>query len=184
MPFPQKEKRDPTTMHRDSNSPWPGHLARREVHLRLRGGVSISGMIHIPEGQPLLHFLGLRKHFLNLTSARYQDPPQGDESLPHLSIRLSNVVWVMPLDTSLHVSAAAAPVGSSRMVELQLVDGLKLNVILNLAEEQRMSDYLDSNAAFIPLWDAKVLSSSKVIERLAVNHEAILAIRELEVDRG
>jgi hypothetical protein len=54
---------------------------------------------------------------------------------------------------------------------------------LNLAQEQRMSDYLDSNAAFIPLWEAKVLSSSKVIERLAVNHEAILAIRELDDDQ-
>ena len=69
------------------------------------------------------------------------------------------------------------------MVELQLVDDLTLNVGLNLAQEQRMSDYLDSNAAFIPLWDAKVLSSSEVIERLAVNHEAIFAIRELEADR-
>jgi hypothetical protein len=167
-------------MYQDAASQRPGHLARREVQLRLRGGVTISGTIHIPEGQPLLHFLGLRKHFLNLTSARYGDAPQAEELLPHLSIRLSNVVWVIPLDTSLHVSAAADPVGSSRIVELQLVDGLTLNVILNLAEEQRMSDYLDSNVAFIPLWDAKVLSSSRVIERLAINHEAILAIRELE----
>lgn len=170
-------------MYTDAATQWPGHLARREVQLRLRGGVSIAGTIHIPEGQPLLHFLGLRKHFLNLTSARYLNPPQEAGPLPHLSIRLSNVVWVIPLDVSLHVSAAASPVGASRMVELQLADGLTLNVILNLAEEQRMSDYLDSNVAFIPLWDAKVLSSSKVIERLAVNHEAILAIRELEGGR-
>jgi hypothetical protein len=170
-------------MHADASSQRSSHLARKEVQLRLRGGASIQGLIHIPEGQPLLHFLGLRKHFLNLTSARYLEPPQTEEPLAHLSVRLSNVVWVIPLDVSLHVSAAASPVDSSRMVELQLVDDLTLNVILNLAEEQRMSDYLDSNVAFIPLWDAKVLSSSRVIERLAVNHEAILATRELRGDR-
>jgi hypothetical protein len=170
-------------MNREMRSAGTSHLDRKEVQVRLRGGVALEGTIHIPAGQPLLHFLGLRKHFLNLTAVRYTDPPRTEAPLAHLSVRLSNVVWVVPMDTSLHVSAGTSLMESSRMVELQLVDDLTLNVGLNLTQEQRMSDYLDSNAAFIPLWDAKVLSSSKVIERLAVNHEAILAIRELDDDQ-
>jgi hypothetical protein len=169
-------------MNREMRSAGTSHLDRKEVQVRLRGGVALEGTIHIPAGQPLLHFLGLRKHFLNLTAVRYTDPPRTEAPLQHLSVRLSNVVWVVPMDSSLHVSAGTSLMESSRMVELQLVDDLTLNVGLNLAQEQRMSDYLDSNAAFIPLWEAKVLSSSKVIERLAVNHEAILAIRELDDD--
>jgi hypothetical protein len=157
----------------------PSHLQRKAVEVRLRGGKSLEGMVHIPEGLPLLHFLGTKKYFLNLTSVRHS---QGDEILApvdHLSLRLSNVVWIVPLDGSLHVSTAHVPVESTRTVELQLVDGLSLTVDLNIAEEQRMTDYLDANWSFVPLWSARLASPSRFLERMAVNHEAILAIREV-----
>ena len=155
------------------------HLERKDVHIRLKGGDSIEGTIHIPEGLSLLHFLGTKKYFLNLTSVRQSGHPQDQEPIEHLSLRLSNVVWIIPQDGTLHVSTATIPTDSSRPVELQLVDGLKLTVSLNISDEQRMSDYLDANWAFLPLWSAEVPGTSDVIERLAVNHEAILAIREL-----
>jgi hypothetical protein len=136
-------------------------------------------MIHIPEGLSLLHFLGTKKYFLNLTSVRKPGQPESHPPILHLSLRLSNVVWIIPQDVTLHVSTAAIPADSSRPVELDLVDGLKLTVNLNIADEQRMSDYLDANWAFLPLWSARVPETSTIIERLAVNHEAILAIREL-----
>jgi hypothetical protein len=139
-------------------------------------------MIHIPEGLPLLNFLGIKRFFLNLTSVRRTDASPSEELLEHLSLRVSNVVWVIPMDGTLHVSTALAPTSASRTVELQLVDGHTLTVDLNIAEEQRMSDYLDANSGFVPLWSAKVKSGSEVIDRLAVNHEAILAIRELQSD--
>lgn len=157
----------------------PSHLEKKAVRVRLRGGRSLEGMIHIPESLSLLHFLGTKKYFLNLTSVTQPEGTEAGNLLDHLSLRISNVVWIVPLDGTLHVSGTALPAVSSRPVELHLVDGIKLNVDLNIAEEQRMSDYLDANWAFLPLWSARVPSTSEVIERLAVNHEAILAIREL-----
>lgn len=160
----------------------PSHLQRKPVRVLLRGGQSLEGMIHIPEGLPLLHFLGTKRYFLNLTSVRRLGPdPSDHDPFDHLSLRLSNVVWVVPLDSTLHVSTASTPTSAPRFVELQLVDGLVLRVTLNIAEEQRMSDYLDANSGFVPLWATDVLSSNEVIERLAVNHEAILAVRELPI---
>lgn len=168
------------------NSP---HLKQKPVRVLLRGGDSLDGNIHLPEGVPLLNFLGNKRYFLNLTSVRPTDAPGEEEALEHLSLRVSNVVWVVPLDSSLHVSAALAPTNSSRAVELRLVDGLTLAVKLNISEEQRMSDFLDANSGFVPLLSAQVQSAqvqsgSEVIPRLAVNHEAILAIRELPTDQG
>lgn len=157
----------------------PSHLQRKRVQVLLRGGRSLQGVVHIPEGQPLLHFLGMKRHFLNLTDVRRADAGEGEDSFQHLSLRLSNLIWVIPLDDTLHVSTATPPPDSSRTVELQLVDGLTLTVTLQIAEEQRMSDYLDANQGFLPLWSAEVPEDSRVIERLAVNHEAILAIREI-----
>jgi len=155
------------------------HLQQKPVQVRLRGGQSLEGMIHIQEGLPLLHFLGTKKYFLSLTSARSLDDPPDTPPMAHLGLRLSNVVWIIPLDGSLHISTASVPAESSRTVELHLVDGVKLTVNLNIAEEQRMTDYLDANWSFVPLWSARMPSTEEVIERLAVNHEAILAIREV-----
>lgn len=157
----------------------PSHLQKKAVQVLLRDGQSLEGMLHMPEGLPLLNFLGIKRFFLNLTSVRRTDPQGREEAIEHLSIRLSNVVWVVPLDGTLHITTALTPTSSSRKVELQLVDGMTLRVDLNLAEEQRMSDYLDANSGFVPLWSAQFLSTDRSIERLAVNHEAILAIREV-----
>ncbi len=166
-------------MTTDTLSQHPYHLRQRPVQVRLRGGQSLEGMIHIPEGLPLLHFLGTKKYFLSLTSVRGPGDPPDTPPLGHLGLKLSNVVWIIPLDGSLHISTAFVSAQSSRTVELQLVDGLKLTVDLNIAEEQRTTDYLDANWSFVPLWSARMPATAKVIERLAVNHEAILAIREV-----
>jgi hypothetical protein len=159
----------------------PSHLQKKTVQVLLRGGRSLEGTIHIPEGLPLLNFLGGKRYFLNLTSVRKTGAPAETEAIDHLSLRLSNLVWVIPMEGTLHVSNAASPTDSSRTVELQLVDGLTLSVDLEVAEEQRMSDYLDANPGFMPLWSARIISEARTIERLAVNQEAILAIREVSM---
>lgn len=157
----------------------PTHLQMQAVQVLLRGGQSLDGTLHIPEGMPLLNFLGIRRYFLNLTSVWKVGSDITLDSLDHLSLRLSNVVWVIPMEPSLHLSSASAPVGAGRAVELELVDGLTLTVQLNIADEQRMSDYLDANPGFLPLFEARMDSDGRMIERLAVNHESILAIREV-----
>jgi len=158
----------------------PSHLQRKKVQVLGRGGTGMEGEIHIPEGQPLLHFLGMKRYFLNLTAVTQvaADGTPGDTQ-GHLSIRLSNVIWVVPMDETLHISTASPPPDSNRTVELQLVDGFTLKVTLDISREQRMSDYLDANSGFLPFWNAGAPFGKRAIERLAVNHEAILAVREI-----
>lgn len=156
----------------------PSHLVRRGVRILLRGGKTLEGLIHIPEGMPLLDFLRAKRFFLNLTSVK-MDAAGEDAPIEHLSLRLSNVVWVIPLEGALHVSSSVGPVADKRAVELQLVDNHTLTVSLQIAQEQRMSDYLDANLGFLPLWSAVLPSTGQHLERLAVNHDAILAIREM-----
>jgi len=153
---------------------------RRPVRLRLKGGRTLAGKIHISEGLPLLGFLSSRKHFLNLTDVSWSDGAPTSEDVPHLSVRLSQIVWVEPRERGLHLSSATLPTEDSRAVELHLEGNLHLHVQLNIARETRMSDYLDANTSFLPLWSTRVVRSGEVMERIALKHEAILAIRELE----
>lgn len=158
----------------------PSHLQKKRVQVMLRGGQSLEGDIHIPEGQPLLHFLGMKRFFLNLTSvSQIAEDGEKGETQGHLSLRLTNVIWVVPLEETLHISTASPPPDSNRTVELQLVDGFTLMVTLDISHEQRMSDYLDANSGFLPFWNAGHPVGTRAIERLAVNHEAILAVREI-----
>lgn len=153
---------------------------RRPVRLRLKGGRTLTGRIHISEGLPLLGFLSSRNHFLNVTDVTWSGADAGAEDVPHLSVRLSQIVWVEPRERGLHLSSAALPTAESRAVELHLEGELHLHVQLNIARETRMSDYLDANTSFLPLWSARIVRTGEVMERVALNHEAIFAIRELE----
>ena len=155
----------------------PQHLLRQSVSIHLSGGRTLHGEIHIAEGQSLTGFLGEKRHFLNVTSARWDGEAEAG-MLPHLSLRMSNVVWAVPNDGSLYLTSAETPSDDSRRVELHLVGGLVLDVTLNIANELRMSDYFDSGPSFIPLRQATVRSTGRTIDRLAVNHLAVLAIRE------
>jgi len=155
------------------------YLRQRPVRVFLRGNRSLEGHLHISEGQSLVGFLGMKKSFLNLTSVRWLDGRGGAEPLPHLSIRISQIVWIEPLDGALPLSTGVAPSDGAREVELQLVGDVTLNVTLGIADEMRMSDYLDSNPAFIPLRAARPKEGTGPIDRLAVNHECILTVREI-----
>jgi hypothetical protein len=154
------------------------YLHQRPVRLLLRGNRALEGTMHVAEGQSLIGFLDSRKAFLNLTSVRWLDGRGSGSSLPHLSIRVSQIVWVVPLDASLALTSAVEPTDQSREVELELVGDVGVRVRLNIADEQRMSDYLDSNPSFVPLRSAHVRESNELMERIAVNHTAILTVRE------
>ena len=155
------------------------YLRQCPVRVFLRGNRSLEGSLHISEGQSLVGFMGMKKSFLNLTSVRWMDGRGGEGALPHLSIRISQIVWIEPLDGGLPLSTGLTPNDGAREVEFQMVGDVTLNVTLGIANEMRMSDYLDSNPAFIPLRSARLGDGRDAIERLAVNHECVLTVREI-----
>lgn len=156
-------------------------LSRHPVRIRLRNNTALTGRVHVAEGQSLSTFLNRRLYFLNLTDVQWAGSTV-DQVVPHLSVRLREITWVEPLDPKLHVSSAAFPSDETRDVELQIgrADGSDwLQMKLNISRETRMSDYLEANKGFIPLSSVRVAGSGEIIDRIALNHEAITAIREL-----
>jgi hypothetical protein len=55
---------------------------------------------------------------------------------------------------------------------------------LLLGESQRLSDYLQSGPAFIPLRDAKLRPRGKSLGDIVVNQHAILVVREVRDGDG
>ena len=137
------------------------------------------GTVHVADGQSLAALLASKRHFLNLTDARWEGDTEGD-ALPHVSVRLSQVNWIEPLDTEFRLLSGVVPPDDNREVELHVDGGVRLRVSMSVAREMRMSDYLDANPAFLPLWAVRVEGQDRVVDRVALNHEAIYVIRELE----
>lgn len=59
-----------------------------------------------------------------------------------------------------------------------LVSGT-LRVTLNISSELRMSDDVESNLSFVPLWGVRGDPDRADTDRIAVSHRGILAIREV-----
>jgi len=154
-------------------------LNRRAVRVRLRDNRVLTGQIHITEGQSLVNFLSVKTHFLNLTEVQWLGTPQ-EIPLPHLSVRLDQIVWVEPLDAALHLSSATLPSEEPRSIEIQVDGRTRLHVKMNVARETRMTDYLDANPGFLPLYSLRMVGTGDVVDRVALNHAAIEVICELE----
>ncbi len=157
-------------------------LNRYAVRVYLRNDRALTGRIHMAEGQSLATLLGTKLHFLNLTDVQWSGSGES-ELVPHVSVRMEQIIWVEPLDTTLSLTSAALPSEEIRNIELQVegADGWeRLHVQMNVARETRMTDYLDANPGFIPLWSVRIVESGETVERVALNHRAIAVIRELD----
>lgn len=154
-------------------------LPNKRVHVFLRGNRHLEGNVHIPEGQSLIPFLAVKKHYLNLTEARWTEGVLGEGTLPHVALRLDQIIWCAPVNGSIPLASGVAPDSSPRPVELHLEGNLSIRVELHIAPELRMTDYFESAGTWVPLRDARSPSFGEGISALAVNLGAVLAIREL-----
>lgn len=150
---------------------------RRLVRIVLRGGRVVEGNVHVTEGQSLTTFLAPR-HFVSLTEARWVNPE--GVVVPHLAVHGDQILWAASLDDALPVSTMQQPVISPRWAELVMADGVVLNVGLFIAEEQRMTDYVDASSGYLPALQGSVVGENRLLGPVAVNKDAILAIREIE----
>lgn len=161
-------------VHRAGNS----QFTRRRVRLVLRDGRIVEGNIHVTEGQSLSLFLATRRFFVNLTEASWGRG--GGHRLQHLAIRADHVFWGSPLQADLHVTTTQQPTGVTRWAELVMDDGVVIQVALYIAEEQRLTDYIDAASGFLPVRQAVVVDTAEKTGEVVVNTGAVLAIREID----
>ena len=155
------------------------YLRPRSVRLRLLDGRTVEGRLHVADGQSVVEFLGRRRSFLNLTGVQWLDGRGGGDLLPHVGIRLSHVLWVVPLDPAFPLSSEALRPDGSRAVQLTLSGDVALQVRIQVADEQRVSDFFDACPEFVALRSVRIAGDADSVDRMAVQRDAILTIREI-----
>lgn len=148
----------------------------RPVRILLRDHRTLDARIHVPLGQPLTVFLAAQSDFTNLTAVRWAGDGQ---VLPHLAVRTDHILWITGLDAAMPLARQSSRKAVSP-VEAHLENGSVLRAGLDIAERQRLSDYLGGvDGGFVPLYNARTVAGTALGD-LAVNVKSVMVLFETE----
>lgn len=147
----------------------------KRIRLFLRDHRILDAEARVPDGQYLCTYLASRNRYVNLTGATWLGT---GETVPHLALKVDNVLWAASADGSLPLASTRAA-RSARRVEVELEGGYMIAAGLLLVDNQRITDYLQSAPAFVPLQDAELRPRGKALGDVVVNQHAVQLVREL-----
>ncbi|HKJ92003.1 MAG TPA: hypothetical protein VJ957_02490 [Longimicrobiales bacterium] len=152
----------------------------RRLRLFLRDHRVLDANVHVAQGQYLATYLASRNRYVNLTSVDWMGT---GEHVPHMALKVSQILWGSSEDGELPLTNALAA-AAARRVELELEGGYLLGAGLLLMEHQRLSDYLQSAPAFVPLRDSALLPRGRSLGDVVVNQDAIQVVREVSPEES
>ena len=147
----------------------------RRLRLFLRDHRVLDAHAKVPRGQFLSTYLASRTRYVNLTGINWLGT---GETVPHMALKVDKILWAASEDGELSLTSAQAA-GSARRVEVELEGGYLLSAGLLLVTNQRLTDYLQSAPAFVPLQEAELQPRDKVLGDVVVNQDAIQVVREV-----
>ena len=147
----------------------------RRVQLFLRDHRVLDATAAVPDGEDLATFLASRNRYLNLTDVEWVGT--GDR-VPHMALKIGTVLWASTEDGSLPLTGPP-PADEVRRVEVELEGGYLIAAELQVAEGQRLTDYLHAASAFVPLREAELRPRQKQLGDVVVNQASVQVVREI-----
>jgi hypothetical protein len=148
----------------------------RRLRLFLRDHRVLDANALVPHGQTLSTYLASRNRYVNLTAIEWVGT---GETVGHMALKVDTILWAASQDGDLPLTGAI-PSAASRRVDVELEGGYLIAAGLLLVDHQRLSDYLQSAPGFVPLRTAQLRPRGKELGDIAVNHQAIQVVREVE----
>ena len=147
----------------------------RRLRIFLRDHRVLDANARVPRGQFLSTYLASRTRYVNLTGVDWMGT---GEKVGHMALKVDKILWAASEDGELPLTSARAAT-DARRVEVELEGGYLVSAGLLLVQNQRLSDYLQSAPAFVPLRDAQLRPRGKGLGDVVVNQDAIQVVREL-----
>ncbi len=148
-----------------------GEAPVRRLRLVLRDHRVLEADARVPAGQSLAAFLGSRTRYVYLTGVDWLGT---GEQMPHVALKIDTILWAFDEDEE----APAVGSATARPVDVEVEGGYLLGAGLALTEGQRLSEFLQSAPAFIPLRGAELRPRGKTLGDIVVNHHVIQVVRE------
>ncbi|MBI3792826.1 MAG: hypothetical protein HY275_18365 [Gemmatimonadetes bacterium] len=148
----------------------------RRVHLVLRDGAEVEGGIFLNDGQSLALYLGSRKGgWVNLVNAQWILPVE--EMVNHAVIQADHVLYAYGPDGDVPVHSVTGQI-AVRHVEVTLTTDARIRGQLNIADRQRLSDFLHTVGKFIPIVAVHRADNDQLVGDIALNHSAVRVLRD------
>ncbi len=150
-------------------------ITPRNIRLQLRNGDWVVGGVYLSDGQALAPYVGSRKAgWLNVVQARW-----ASEGVVHMHavVQADDILWVTTTDAQIRVAPIAAA-ANAREVDILLEDGTRLHGKVQVANKQRLSDFLSSCGRFLPVLGAARPHGGEQYGDLALNAECVKAVRD------
>lgn len=148
----------------------------RRLRFFLRDHRILDADTRVPHGQTLSTYLASRNRYVNLTGTEWVGT---GEKVGHMALKVDTVLWASSRDGDLPLTGAI-PSAAARRVDVELEGGYLVGAGLLLVDHQRLSDYLQSAPAFVPLRAAELRPRGKDLGDIVVNHGAIQVVREVD----
>jgi hypothetical protein len=138
----------------------------------------IDGYILIGEDQALVPYLnGRRGGWMNVTRAHR---PKLNETPGHVIVQSDHIVLATAPDGDVQIATAPPSGVEERNVEVVLIGGKVLRGFVSAAAQQRLSDYIGSQAGkFIWLQRASLAADARALGDLALHMGAIEILKDL-----
>jgi hypothetical protein len=148
----------------------------RRLHLVMRDATMIEGYIQITEEMTLVNFFNSRRGgWMNLTRARR---PKLDEAPGHMIVQADHVILAMVPEQNVLIAGTAQGT-EERPVEVVLVGGQTLRGQMNVAKQQRLSDFIAAAGKFVGLTGATLAADGRAVGDVALHGGAIQLIKDL-----
>jgi hypothetical protein len=161
-------------------------LPARRLRLFLRDFRMIEAQISLAEGQALMQYFASRKQYVNMRGARWAST---NENVRFAVLRVDQVLWASAMDNDIALTPGMLN-ASPREVEIQLDGGLLVRAGMVIGEQQRLSDYLESQPQFLPVRNAQLLRSGRppkevnvTLGDVVLNQQAIQAVWEVDAQK-
>jgi hypothetical protein len=142
-----------------------GRTPTRRLKIFLRDFRMMEATASLAEGQALASYFASRKSYVNLREVQWTGT---GETAVHVVLRVDQVLWAAAPDGDVPLTSASLAT-PGRTVEVQLDGGLLFRGALIMSAHQRLTDYLESAGAFIPLLRAQLLRSGRPPRAVNVN---------------
>lgn len=150
----------------------------RKLHLVLRDGSAVDGMVKVGSNQSLVSFLNSRSGWMSVTQAKRtkDDEPEG-----HMLVKLDHILMASSPDGRLQMATTPGAGVDERIIEVSLVGGRTVRGYLPVAPGQRLSDCVAAAGRFMGLTLARVYPEDMDVGDIAVQTASLVIVRDLRV---
>ena len=155
----------------------PRAAVPRRLHLLLRDGTAIEGVVKVGADQSLVAFMNARPGWMTMTQARRarSEDPEG-----FMIVQAEHIIMASAPDGKVSVQPRTATAPEERIVEFVLLGGRAVRGYLPIAPGQRLGDAVSAaGGRFVALSLARLFPEETDVGDIAISTAALALVRDL-----